>query len=72
MPTFQYRDATPCYEDHGRGFPLLAFAPGGLTSTMSMWRSPAVPITADDGWHTYAEDHLAPLDHTIDLCDARG
>lgn len=102
MPAFQYQGATLYYEEHGSGFPLLAFAPGGLASTVSMWSGPAAPIkpaqdyahtfrvivmdqrnatggrsrapiTADDGWHTYAQDHLALLDHLgIDRCHLYG
>jgi pimeloyl-ACP methyl ester carboxylesterase len=31
------------------------------------------PITADDGWHTYAADHIALLDHlSIDKCHLYG
>ncbi len=31
------------------------------------------PVTADDGWHTYAEDHLALLDHLgIEQCHVMG
>ena len=31
------------------------------------------PVTADDGWHTYAADHLALLDHlAIDTCHVMG
>jgi pimeloyl-ACP methyl ester carboxylesterase len=31
------------------------------------------PITADDGWHTYAADHIALLDHLgIDKCHLYG
>ncbi len=31
------------------------------------------PVTADDGWHTYAADHLALLDHlAIETCHVMG
>jgi pimeloyl-ACP methyl ester carboxylesterase len=30
------------YEIHGRGFPLLLFAPGGVSSQISFWESSAV------------------------------
>jgi pimeloyl-ACP methyl ester carboxylesterase len=31
------------------------------------------PVTADDGWHVYTEDHLALLDHLgIDRCSVLG
>ena len=100
MPTFHRDGATIAYEVHGRGFPVLLFAPGGLRSRMEMWHAPAggpprswndwtqvlsggvlgttytvvamdqrnagasrAPIKADHGWHTYAADHLALMDH---------
>ena len=40
MATFQ-RDASTSiyYEEHGSGFPILLFAPGGMRSAASFWRS---------------------------------
>jgi pimeloyl-ACP methyl ester carboxylesterase len=101
MPSFEYGDATIYYEEYGRGFPILTFAPGGLLSTIDFWSRPAspvnpttvfadgfrviamdqrnapgqsrAPITAQDGWHSYAADHLALLDHLgIDQCHLYG
>src|SRR5438477_640946 len=91
MPTIQRDGATIYFEEHGRGFPILTFAPAGLQSTIAVWSQPSAPInpvtefsgnfrvivmdqrnaggrsrapiTAQDGWHTYTEDHLAVLDH---------
>ena len=88
MPFFE-RDAVKIYyEQHGEGFPVLLFAPGGMRSAVSFWEGSTVdpitelsphfrviamdqrnagqstaPVSADDGWHTYAEDHIALLDH---------
>lgn len=97
MPMCKRRDATIHYEEHGSGFPLLIFAPGGLRSELAYWhRSPSNPsaappwmnpmtelagrfrvvamdqrnagrsvggVAASDGWDTYADDHLALMDH---------
>ena len=97
MPMFKRPDVEINYEVHGKGFPLLIFAPGGLKSQLAYWRhSPANPnaapawmnpmavlsdtftvvamdqrnagtsrakVTTDDGWHSFAEDHLALMDH---------
>lgn len=97
MPVFKRDDAELHYEVHGKGFPLLLFAPGGLRSQLVNWRrsiaDPTKPpawmdpmvaladrftvvgmdqrnaggsrgkVRATDGWHTYAGDHLALMDH---------
>ena len=96
MPELRRPDGTIQYEVHGKGFPVLLFAPGGLRSRMAMWGPPpegpprpwvdwtrALPaagfcavamdqrnagasrtaIAADHGWHSYATDHLALMDH---------
>ena len=91
MPTIEHRGATLYYEEHGKGFPILAFAPAGVKSTIAVWSTPTAPInpitewstsyrvivmdqgnaggksrapiTAKDGWHSFAADHLAVLDH---------
>ena len=97
MPVFKRPDAEIHYEVHGSGFPLLLFAPGGLSSQLEYWRqSPSNPgapppwmnpmadlagqftvigmdqrnagnsrgrVTETHGWHTYAGDHLALMDH---------
>jgi len=94
---FKRDDAEIYYEVHGKGFPLLLFAPGGLRSALTYWRvgiaDPSKPpawmdpmtaladtftvvgmdqrnagasrgkVRASDGWHTYAGDHLALMDH---------
>ena len=102
MPTIKNGDATIYYEEHGRGFPILTFAPAGLQSTIKVWSGSSAPIdpvaewsssyrvivmdqrnaaggrshapiTASDGWHTYASDHLAVLDHLkIERCHLYG
>jgi pimeloyl-ACP methyl ester carboxylesterase len=49
MPTIQNGDATIYYEEHGQGFPILTFAPGGQFSSIDYWsrpQSPVNPITA--------------------------
>ena len=47
MPILKLPDAEIYYEVHGRGFPLLLFAPGGLRSQLAYWRaSPANPDQA--------------------------
>lgn len=96
MPVLTRPDGEIHYETHGKGFPVLLFAPGGLRSRTEMWPAPeggparpwvdwtrALPaagftaiamdqrnaggsktdIRADHGWHTYAADHLALMDH---------
>jgi pimeloyl-ACP methyl ester carboxylesterase len=101
MPTIARDGATIYFEEHGRGFPILAFAPAGLQSVIDVWRRPAAPInpiaefsdgfrviamdqrnaggksrgpiTPQDGWHTYAADHVAVLDHLgIERCHLYG
>jgi pimeloyl-ACP methyl ester carboxylesterase len=44
MRTFRHGDATIYYEEFGRGFPILTFAPAGLQSTIEVWSRPAAPI----------------------------
>ena len=101
MPTIQRDGATIYFEEHGRGFPILTFAPAGLQSVIDVWNRPAAPInpitelagsfrvivmdqrnaggrsrgpiSAQDGWHTYRDDHVAVLDHLgIDRCHLYG
>lgn len=101
MPTIEANGASLYYEEHGRGFPILAFAPQGLASTIAVWSGGSAPINpitewspsyrvivmdqrnaggksrgpigAADGWHTYASDHIAVLDHLkIDRCHLFG
>jgi pimeloyl-ACP methyl ester carboxylesterase len=101
MPTIEHRGASLYYEEFGRGFPILTFAPAGLQSIIDVWSRPSAPInpitefapgfrvialdqrnaggrsrapiTAQDGWPTYAADHIAVLDHLkIDRCHLYG
>jgi pimeloyl-ACP methyl ester carboxylesterase len=101
MPTFEHHGASIYYEEFGKGFPILTFAPAGLQSTIAVWSDPSAPvnpttefaanfrviamdqrnaggrsrapITAQDGWHSYAADHIALLDHLrIDRCHLYG
>jgi pimeloyl-ACP methyl ester carboxylesterase len=47
MPTMSYNGVTLYYEEHGSGFPLLLFAPGGMHSVVEFWeRMPYNPIEA--------------------------
>jgi pimeloyl-ACP methyl ester carboxylesterase len=96
MPVLKRADAEIYYEEFGRGYPVVLFAPGGMRSQAAMWHSPPGgparvwndwtevlsgagyrviamdqrnagksrgAIAATHGWHTYAEDQLALLDH---------
>ena len=101
MPTILHKGASIYYEEHGKGFPILTFAPAGLASTIAVWSGASAPmkpvddwanryrvivmdqrnaggqshapISAQDGWHTYAADHIAVLDHLkIDRCHLYG
>jgi pimeloyl-ACP methyl ester carboxylesterase len=95
MPMLKRADAELYYEVHGRGFPLLLFAPGGLRSNVEFWGPDAngnprawmdprkalagaftvvamdqrnagksvADVKPDHGWHTFAADHLALMDH---------
>ncbi len=101
MPTIERNGASIYYEEYGNGFPLLAFAPAGLFSTIAVWDTAMAPVkpvaewsanyrvivmdqrnaggrsraplTAQDGWHSYAADHFAVLDHLkIDRCHLFG
>jgi pimeloyl-ACP methyl ester carboxylesterase len=44
MPTIEHRGATIFYEEFGRGFPILTFAPAGLQSVIDVWSRPAAPV----------------------------
>ena len=91
MPTIEHNGATIYYEEYGKGFPILTFAPAGVQSTIAVWSKPMAPInpitewsanyrvivmdqrnaggqshaplTAQYGWLSYADDHMAVLDH---------
>ena len=51
MPMLKRADAEIYYEVHGAGFPILLYAPGGLTrrSTCGAAYRPPIP-TASRGW----------------------
>jgi pimeloyl-ACP methyl ester carboxylesterase len=98
MPQLEREGLSLYYEEHGDGFPLLLFAPGGMRSSVEVWeRAPWHPIRElasefrviamdqrnagrsratvrpGDGWHSYAADHVALLDHLgIERCLALG
>ena len=101
MPTIKHHGATLYYEEYGKGFPILAFAPAGVKSTIAVWSQPMAPINpmtewaskyrvivmdqrnaggkswapikAQDGWHSFAADHFAILDHLkIQRCHLYG
>lgn len=42
MAQFERDGTTIYYEEHGRGFPLLLIAPGGMHSTVEMWSRAAI------------------------------
>lgn len=44
MPTIRNKDAEIYYEEHGKGFPILTFAPAGVQSTIAVWSQPMAPI----------------------------
>ena len=44
MPSFEHHGARIYYEEFGRGFPILTFAPAGLQSTIAVWSEPSAPI----------------------------
>jgi len=44
MPSFRRDEAVIHYEESGRGFPVLTFAPTGLQSTIEVWGQPSAPI----------------------------
>ena len=50
MPTLQHHGATIYYEEYGKGFPILAFAPAGVKSTIAVWSQPMAPINPMTEW----------------------
>ena len=44
MPSFDHHGAHIHYEEFGRGFPILTFAPAGLQSVIDVWSQPSAPI----------------------------
>lgn len=45
MPSFERDGVSLYYEVHGEGFPLLAFAPGGMRSAIPVWQRAAYDPT---------------------------
>ena len=50
MPTVKNGNATIYYEVHGKGFPILTYAPGGLRSSIEIWNQPSAPINPVKEW----------------------
>lgn len=50
MPSIKNKDATIYYEEHGKGFPILTFAPAGLQSTIKVWSGSSAPINPITEW----------------------
>ena len=44
MPSFEHHGARIYYEEFGRGFPVLTFAPAGLQSVIAVWSQASAPI----------------------------
>jgi pimeloyl-ACP methyl ester carboxylesterase len=44
MPSFTHHNTTIYYEEFGRGFPILTFAPAGLQSVIDVWNRPSAPV----------------------------
>jgi pimeloyl-ACP methyl ester carboxylesterase len=44
MPSIDHYGAHIYYEEFGRGFPILTFAPAGLASVIDVWSQPSAPI----------------------------
>jgi pimeloyl-ACP methyl ester carboxylesterase len=44
MPSIERQGASIYYEEFGRGFPILTFAPAGLQSVIDVWSRPAAPV----------------------------
>jgi pimeloyl-ACP methyl ester carboxylesterase len=50
MPSFDHHGAHIYYEEFGRGFPILTFAPAGLQSVIAVWSQPSAPINPTTEW----------------------
>ena len=50
MPMLEHDGASIYYEEYGSGFPILAFAPAGLASTIAVWSQPMAPINPITEW----------------------
>jgi pimeloyl-ACP methyl ester carboxylesterase len=46
MPSIDHHGAHIYYEEFGRGFPVLTFAPAGLQSVIAVWGQPSAPINS--------------------------
>ena len=44
MPSFEHHGARIYFEEFGRGFPILTFAPAGLQSVIDVWSEASAPI----------------------------
>ena len=44
MPSFDHHGAHIYYQEFGRGFPILTFAPAGLRSVIAVWGQASAPI----------------------------
>jgi pimeloyl-ACP methyl ester carboxylesterase len=53
MPILKRADAEIYYEEFGRGYPVLLFAPGGMRSQMGMWHKP--PDGPPRVWNDWTE-----------------
>ncbi len=60
MPGFEHHGAHIYYEEFGRGFPILTFAPAGLQSVIEVWSQASAPINPTtefaDGFRVIALD----------------
>jgi pimeloyl-ACP methyl ester carboxylesterase len=50
MPSFEHHGAHIHYEEFGRGFPILTFAPAGLASVIDVWSQASAPINPTTEW----------------------
>jgi len=50
MPSIEHHGAHIYYEEYGQGFPILTFAPAGLSSVIDVWRRPMAPINPMTEW----------------------
>jgi len=50
MPAIEKNGATIYYEEFGKGFPILTFAPAGLQSTIKVWSGSSAPINPITEW----------------------
>ena len=53
MPSFEHHGAHIYYEEFGRGFPILTFAPAGLASVIDVWSQASAPINPTTEWAAY-------------------